>query len=233
MANFFTLTLDTTGPASPSISLNSNAQFATAALVTATINSTDASKTGYQMKLWGSIDLAWAKTNGIVGASATVVDEASALWITYAASKQLQLSAGDGAKTVSLQLRDDVYNVSATVSDSINLDTTRPIVTITGPDVSKISKQSGKDVASFSFTVDTDIVEYKVKVVTSSGADQATGTQIGTTNGSTNMAQTGDFVAGTVINATIDGADLEAASAGDGSKTIKIFVKDDAGNWSI
>lgn len=233
MANFFTLTLDTTGPASPSIVLNSNAQFATAALVTAAISTADASQTGYQMKIWGDIDLTWAKNNGLVGSTATVVSEATALWITYAASKQLQLSSGDGAKSVSLQLRDDVYNVSATVSDSINLDTTRPIVTVTGPDVSKISKQVGKDVASFSFTADTAFVEYKVKVVSSSGADQGTGTQIGTTNGSTNMAATGTFAAGAVINSTIDGADLEAASAGDGSKVIKIFVRDDSGNWSI
>lgn len=233
MANNFTITLDTTGPASPSISLNSNAQFATASLVTATIGTGDATTTGYQMKIYGDIDLAWAKTNGLVGSTATAVDAASALWITYATSKQLQLSAGDGNKNVSLQIRDDVYNVSAVASDSITLDTTRPTVTITGPDVTKISKQAGKDVASFSFTADVAFVEYKVKVVTSTGAAESTGTLIGTANGSTNMSATGTFAAATVINATIDGADLEAASAGDGAKIIKVFVKDDAGNWSI
>lgn len=233
MANFFNLTLDTTGPSSPSIVLNSNAQFATAALVTATISTGDGTTTGYQMKIWGNIDLAWAKTNGLVGATATVVDEASALWITYATSKQIQLASGDGSKSVSMQLRDEVYNVSAIVSDNITLDMSRPIVTITGPDVSKISKQVGKDIASFSFSADTAFVEYKVKVVASSGADQATGTQIPTTNGSTNMGETGSWASGVVINSSIDGADLEAASAGDGSKIIKVFVKDSAGNWSI
>lgn len=233
MANYFTLTLDTTGPSNPSIRIDNNAQFATNQLVTASIGTGDSSTQGYQMKIWGDIDLAWAKSNGIVGASATTLTEGTASWIAYATTKQLKLSTGDGAKTINLQIRDDVYNVSALATDSINLDTTRPIVTITGPDVSKISKQAGKDMASFSFTTDTDYVEYKVKVVSSSGADHASGTLIGTTNGSTNTSGTGDYVKSSVINVTIDGADLEAASAGDGAKTIKVFVKDDAGNWSI
>lgn len=232
MANFFTLTLDTTGPSNPSIRLDNNAQFASNVLVTATIGTGDTNRANYQMKLWGDIDLEWAKTNGIVGASATTVSENTASWITFATSKQLKLSGADGAKSVSLQIRDDVYNTSAVVSDSITLDTTRPIVTITGPDVNKISKQSGKNLAAFSFTVDTSFVEYKVKVA-ASGADHSTGTQIGTANGSTNMSGTGDYEKSAVINCTINGADLEAASAGDGAKSIKVFVKDEAGNWSI
>ena len=232
MANYFSLTLDTTGPSNPSIRLNSNAQFATNELVTATIGTGDSVTSGYQMKIWGDIDVSWAKSNGLVGSSATTVSEATASWISYATSKQLKLSSGDGSKTVNLQLRDDVYNVSALASDSINLDTSRPIVTITGPDVSKISKQDGKNVAAFSFTVDSAFVEYKVKVTTS-GADHSTGTQIGSANGSTNMSATGSFAKGSVINSTINGADLEAASAGDGTKVIKVVVRDEAGNWSI
>ncbi|OCA87283.1 hypothetical protein [Pseudobacillus wudalianchiensis] len=235
MPNFFTVLLDTTGPSNPSILLNSNAQYSTSALVTATINTNDADKTGYQMKIWGDIDLAWAKANGLVGAAATAVDVASALWIGFKASQQLQLSNGDGNKTINLQLRDDVYNVSAQVSDSITLDTTRPIVTITGPDVPKISKQAGKDTVSFSFTVDSDFKAYKVMYVASSGAAHDTGTnvQIGIVNGSENMQGTGIFASGTVINCSVKGADLEAAKSGDGNKTIKVFVQDDAGNWSI
>lgn len=232
MANYFTLTLDTTGPSNPSIRLDNNAQFATNSLVTAAINTGDSTKTGYQMKLWGDIDLAWAKTNGLVGSSSTTISEETASWVTYASTKQIKLSGSDGSKTIYLQIRDDVYNASAVVSDSITLDTTRPTVTITGPDVSRISKQAGKNIAAFSFTVDSDFTEYKVKVA-ASGADHSTGTQIGTTNGSTNMAATGDYTKGTVINCTINGADLEAASAGDGSKSIKVFVMDNAGNWSV
>ena len=51
MANYFNLTLDTTGPAAPSISLESGATYATAQLVTATISTSDSPTTGYQMKI--------------------------------------------------------------------------------------------------------------------------------------------------------------------------------------
>ena len=234
MANYFNLALDTTGPANPSISLASGATYATAALLTATIGTDDTPTTGYQMKIWGDLDLTWCKSNGIVGTGATAVAESDALWITFATSKQLQLSAADGLKTVYCKIRDDVYNESSQASDTITLDTTRPVVTITGPDVTKISKQPGKKTASFSFVADVVFVEYKVKVVATSGAAENTGTAIPTTAGSTNMSgSAGDYPANTAINCTIEGADLESASAGDGTKIVKVFVKDEAGNWSI
>ena len=231
MPNYFNLTLDTTGPSNAGISLAGGAQFASQQLIDATISTSDSTTTGYQMKLWGNIDLAWAKTNGLVGSSATTVDETSALWITFATTKQIMLSSGEGEKTVYAKIRDDVYNPSAQASDSIVLDTTRPVVTITGPDVNKISKQTGKNVSSFSFTSDSDYTAYKVKVVSSTGAANDTGTQIPTTNGSTNMSG-GAGTAGAPIECTINGADLELASAGDGTKIVKVFVQDLAGNWS-
>lgn len=233
MANYFNLTLDTLGPASPTISLNANASYATNLLITATIATTDTATTGYQMKFWGDIDLAWAKTNGVVGPTATAANEASAQWLTFANSKQLQLSATDGSKTVYCKLRDDVYNESAQVSDSITLDTTKPIVTISGPDVTKISKMAGKNTVAFTFSVDCAFLAYKVKVVAASGALENTGTQIGTTNGSTNMSGTDNYPKTTPISCTITGADLEAAASGDGAKVVKVFVQDEAGNWSV
>jgi hypothetical protein len=226
MPSYFTLTLDTTGPANPSLSINAGASYATAQLVDLTIGTSDGSTSGYQMKIWGNVDTSY-DTN-------VQATEAASAWITFSASKQVKLSSGDGAKTVYVKLRDDVFNESSQASDSINLDTTRPVVTISGPDVSKISEVVGKDVASFSFTVDSVFTEYKVKVVASSGSAENTGTQIGTTNGSTNMSGTaGNYAASTAINCTIDASDLKAASAGDGAKVIKVFVKDAAGNWSV
>ena len=54
----------------------------------------------------------------------------------------------------------------------------------------------------------------------------ATGTAIGTTNGSTNMAATGSFAASTPISCTINGADLSAAVSGvNAAYIIKVFVK--------
>jgi hypothetical protein len=88
-------------------------------------------------------------------------------------------------------------------------------------------------VASFSFQVDQVFDEYKVKVVPSSGSLESAGTLIPTTNGSTNMSgSAGGYPATTNINSTIDGRDLELADAGDGTKVVKIFVRDPSGNWS-
>jgi hypothetical protein len=233
MANYFILTLDLTGPSSPTLLLENNAQYATQALINAQISVGDGNTAGYQMKLWGNIDLTWGKSNGIIKSAATATSsEEDAMMIPFSTTKQLRLASGDGNKTIYLKVFDDVLNPSSQVSKSIILDTNLPAVTISGPDVSKISKQSGKSVASFSFQVDSAFVEYKVKVVSASGSPHDTGTAILTTNGSTNMNGTGSFPANTPINCTITGADLDVASAGTGDKIIKVFVKDDAGLWS-
>ena len=58
--------------------------------------------------------------------------------------------------------------------------------------------------------------------------------RIPVTSGSTNTSGTeGGYKADTAINVTINGADLEAASSGDGVKIIKVFVKNAAGTWSV
>jgi len=226
MASYYNLTLDTTGVSSPSISLEGGATYATAQLITATIGCGDGDTTGYQMKLWGDVDTTH---------NANIQDtEVASSWITYGVSQQVKLSSGDGSKTVYLKVRDDVYNESSQTSDSITLDTTLPVVSIAGPDVSKISKQSGKNTCSFSFQSDSIFDEYKVKVVASTGAAHDTGTQIPTTAGSSNMSgSAGDYPASTPINCQIKGTDLETASSGDGEKIIKVFVLDYAGNWSV
>lgn len=225
MASYFTLTLDTTGPASPSILLDGGAEYATAQLVTATIGTADIPTTGYQMKIWGDVDTTH---------NASIQDtEVASAWISYATSQQVKLSSGDGSKTVYLKIRDDVYNESAQASDTIILDMTLPVVTVSNVSATKISKVSGKDEMTFQFSSDSIFDEYKVKVVATSGAANGTGTQIGTTNGSANVSgSTGNYPAATPITVTINGADLEVASGGDGAKIIKVFVKDDAGNWS-
>ena len=225
MANYFYLTLDTTAPANPSISLDGGAQYASQQLVTATISTSDGVTTNYQMLIWGAVDVSHnANIQTLEGGST---------WISYNTSQQIKLSSGDGSKTIYIKIRDDVHNVSSQASDSIVLDMTVPTVTITGPDVAKISKIAGKNVSSFSFTSDTDYVEYKVKVVGTTGATQDTGAVIGTVNGSVNMSATGTFTGATPIESQINGTDLELAASGDGQKIIKCFVRDSAGNWSV
>lgn len=218
MASYFNLTLDTLAPQGLTIKLNNGSQYTTNKTVQLAVNVTDESADGYQMKVWG-ID--------------GIAKESDAVWETLANVKDITLPTGDGLKTVYVKVRDDVYNETAAASATITLDTSVPAVTIIGPDVSKISKTSPKDVATFSFTSNTAFTEYKIKVVPSNSSLHDAGVQISTANGSTNMSATGTFKASTAISCKVYGKDLEAASSGDGEKIIKVFVKNAHGTWSV
>lgn len=218
MASYFNLTLDTLAPQGLTIKLNNGSQYTTSKAVQLAINVTDESADGYQMKVWG-ID--------------GIAKESDAVWETLANVKDITLPTGDGLKTVYVKVRDDVYNETAVTSTSITLDTSVPAVTIIGPDVSRISKTSPKDIATFSFTSDVAFTEYKIKVVPSKSSLHDAGTLIGAANGSTNMSATGTFKASTAISCKIYGKDLELASSGDGEKIIKVFVKNTVGTWSV
>lgn len=218
MASFFKLFLDTLAPSNVKIQINSGATYTTSQDVNLSITLDDESTTGYQMKIWG--------ING-------VASENDATWETFTPTKAVKLTATDGLKTVYVKVRDDVYNESSVASDTITLNTSVPAVTITGPDVTRVSKTAPKNVASFSFVCDVDFVEYKVKVVPTNSSLNDAGVQIGTTGGSANMSGTGAFKANTAIECKINGSDLENAASGDGEKIIKVFVKNSAGTWSI
>ena len=219
MASFFNLTLDTLAPSGLSVSLNSGATTCTSRTVTLSVSVSDSDTTGYQMKIWG-----------IDGVSS----EDAASWETFTGSKSITLTDGDGLKTVYVKVRDDVGNETAAVSDSITLNTSVPVVTVVGPDRSKISKVSGYNSAVISFTVDVDFDAYKVCVVPATNSLQDAGVVIPSTNGSVNTSgSAGGYPSGTAINVTIKGADLEAASAGDGVKIVKVFVRNTAGTWSV
>lgn len=219
MASYFNLTLDTTAPAGLTLSINDGALYATSTAVTLTIGVTDSVTTGYQMKIWG-ID--------------GVEDEGSASWESFAATKSVNLTSGDGLKTVYVKVRDDVYNETVPVSDTITLNTAVPVVSITGPDVSRISKNAGKNQAIINFTADVIFDEYKVCVVPQNNSTQDAGTVIPTDGGSINTSGSdGDYPASENIQVTITGTDLETASSGDGVKIVKVFVRSQAGIWSV
>lgn len=220
MASFFNLVLDTLAPAGVTLSINSGAEYTTKPAVQLTIGTSDEPTTGYQMKIWGDITDASS--------------EVTASWQTYTTEKSVTLTTGDGLKTVNIKVRDDVGNESVVVTDTINLNTVVPVVTITGPDKTKISKVATFDSSVFSFSVDSDFEEYKVCVVPNSNSQESAGTIIPTDGGSTNTSGSdGGYKASTPISVTIKGADLESASAGDGTKIIKVFVRNIAGTWSI
>lgn len=219
MASYFNLTLDTTAPTGLALSINDDALYTTSTTVTLKIAVADGVTTGYQMKIWGIADVA---------------DEGSASWETFATTKSVTLTSGDGLKTVHVKVRDDVGNESAEVTDTITLDTTIPVVTVTGPDKTKISKVSSFNQSIINFTTDVEFAEYKVCVVPQTSSTQDAGTVIPTDNGSTNTSgSAGNYPASQNIRVTITGADLETASSGDGVKIVKVFVKTASGLWSV
>lgn len=231
MSAGFQLVLDTTGPAAVGGKVNGDATYTSSRAVAVAPTggspwTSDPDTTGYQIKLWGDVDPA-ADPN-------VQTTEAASAWQTLTASMAVTLSAGDGTKNVTWRLRDDVGNPSAgTGTDQIVLDTTVPVVTISaGPDKPKISKIAGYDTSSFTWSSDSDYQAYEVRVVPNINSDHTTGTVIGSGGGSTNVSG-GAGTAGTAVTTSIKGADLQTASAADGSKTVKVFVQDLAGNWSI
>lgn len=219
MASYFNLTLDTTAPSGLTLSINDGALYATSTAVKLTVGLSDEVTTGYQMKIWG-ID--------------GVDEEALASWETFAKTKSVNLTSGDGLKTVHIKVRDDVGNETEEVSDDITLNTAVPVVTITGPDKTKISKVEGFNKSKITFTCDVDFAEYKVCVVPQTSSTQDAGTVIPTTAGSINTSGSdGSYPKTTPIEVTITGTDLETASSGDSVKIVKVFVKTAAGIWSV
>lgn len=220
MASYFNLTLDTLAPQGVTLSINSGAIYTANKAIKLTIGCADSSTTGYSMKIYGSV----------VGAA--TADDAS--WETFATSKQISLTDGDGLKTVYVVVRDSVWNESTPVSATITLNTSIPVVTIVGPDLSLISEIVGKNASKFNFTTDQVFDEYKVGIVPSANSTQKDCTVIGTTNGSVNTSgSAGDYPKAENIETTIIGSDFKTAAGGaDGTYIVKVFVKNKAGTWS-
>ena len=224
MASFFKLTLDTKGPQSPTLSIAAGATYITSQTTTANFSTTDSPTTGYQVKIWGDVDTAF---NANIKAT-----EGESSWISYEEAVAIKVSSGDGTKNIHAKIRDDVWNETSELSDSVILDTTVPVATVSsGPDVTKVSEVEGKRTVNFEFQADVEIQAWKVKVVPATSSIHSAGTQIGTTNGSTNMSG-GTLAATTNKACSIDGRDLDEADSGDGEKIVKVFVQDLAGNWS-
>jgi hypothetical protein len=228
MATNFTLTLDTTGPGGVTASIDGGAAYTADRDVDVVIDSSDSDLTGYQVKIWGDVD-------GSHNANIQPL-EANSAWINLVeAGHTVRLSTGDAVKTVTVRLRDDVLNESSTAQDTITLDTSAPVPNITvSPDRTRVSKIATRNVSTFSWAADLEFEEYKIKVVGAAGDPHTAGTTIGTANGSTNMTgNAGNYPASTNIQSSINATDLENASAGDGPKVIKVFVREESGNWSV
>lgn len=214
----FILTLDTTGPQDVAVEINAGDAATGDPAVDVAVTTSDADTAGYQVKLWGDVD--------------GVPDEATAVWQMLTPSIAVTLTSGDATKTVYARLRDDVWNESAVANGTIALDETAPTVTITaGPDVTKVSRVATKRQSAFTWTASEDIDHYEVRVVPDANSDHTAGVLLAdASGGSDNLSGDGLIAATTPTTTVIDGRDLPDP---DGDKTIKVFVRDVNGLWSI
>lgn len=233
MASTVTITLDTSAPGGVSITLAGGAATVTTRDIVAAIACTDPDLTGYQMKIYGDVDDAFDTANYRSA-------EANAPWVSFATTKNVRLSSGDGAKTVRVKVRDDVWNTSGEQTDGVTLDTSIPVMSVTsGPTPARISKQTGKRTSSFNWQSDVALSAYEVRLVANALDARGSGTLIGTSGGSSNVSG-GAVAATTPVTTQIDGADLEtagvngAAAYNGASGIVKVFGQAASnGQWSV
>lgn len=108
------------------------------------------------------------------------------------------------------------------------LDTTPPTPDIiAGPTRSRISRVAGRDSFDLTWQASENFQHYKIKVVPATNSPHTAGTLI-----EEDVDPTSGGTGATSYNATITDDELVAADPGEGSKIVKVFVQDIAGNWS-
>jgi hypothetical protein len=118
----------------------------------------------------------------------------------------------------------------------LKLDSVLPEVHVTQPpDITTITGTEGADTCRFAFTVYQIFTEYRVKVVPYPDAPEPLGIQIESQAGSVNMrgVNPDGYLPETEVFCVLKGPDLQAASAADGEKFLKVFAKTPIGNWSV
>jgi hypothetical protein len=134
-------------------------------------------------------------------------------WEAYASSKAWTLPSGDGSKTVYVQYRDHLGQVSSTYSDTITLDTTPPSSSATSP----ASTTSDSFVVSWSGTdnlsgIATYDVQYRVGSSGSWSSWLSGVSESSAVFGPASPGQTYYFQ----VRATDNAGNLEAYPGGDG-----------------
>lgn len=234
MTSYVNLTLDTIGPSGVNVKINGDEETTTSTSATLSITCGDADLTGYQMKIWGAV-------------SAPTEDEA--LWETFQETKSITLPTGDGIKTIYVKIRDDVWNESVTVSDTITLFTKLPAVEAFRIYKAKLSLVNGMNIAGGNFIFDEHIDAAKIMIVQDINAkhDDPSNISIPTTNGSCIVNDADDILTGDYMEfegifcdfdymcfCEIYAGDIAAVSPGDGVKLLKVFVRSAATKrWSV
>lgn len=114
------IALDTTAPETHTISINSDSSTTNNADVTLTLSSTDT-------------------LSGIASMDFSCDATSWSGWESYSTSKSWNLetgmgcSSGDGTKTVYVRFQDNAGNITANISDTIDLDTVSPSVSVNIP----------------------------------------------------------------------------------------------------
>ena len=167
----------------------------------------------------------------------------------YMTVSDLNLTSGDGLKTITAKLKDEAGNITSTAaSASTTYDSAPPVIDVNAPDYNIVSKQhtlrrntstaaeiSGKynDVCIFTWSANEALQAFKV-CVNAAGQTAAGATAIGTTGGSQNMSG-GAVEANTNVTSTIFAADFaatDAVSDVDGAYEIIVYGQDLGGTWS-
>ena len=235
------LVYDSTGPTLTAITINGGDEKtgSTSVTVSFTVSPSDTYLTDFLV--WGNLSN---------GETSKALAEAGTGYVSFTVqgtpnNTAQDLSAGDGVKTLTAIVRDDLGNESVERSDSIELDQTSPVVAIfSAPNPSKISRIAGFDTSVFTWyweAVGTDVGETGTYQIEFGGTGQGTGTVIPTTAGSANItgsveaAGTGNSSSAAAdtakhVTTTIKGDDLWTVSPSDGVKRLNIYVTDNVNN---
>lgn len=213
--------VDREAPSNGAVTFSEAAYPTTVASVTLTYS--DGNSGVAEVLLWGDI----AAEDG----SATPITQTNAAWQTVTTDKTVYLTTGDGIKTIYAQFRDRAGNISAkVVSDTTELDTVTPAASLVlaNNDDKKI-KDNPSNVALFAarvtYTNDSseDSVQFKLYGDFTENAQSAQGITEGNAEWKDWAKSAGkDYQLVTNLYCT----------AGAGTKTIYLKVKDNAGNVS-
>ena len=213
--------VDREAPSNGAVTFSEAAYPTTVASVTLTYS--DGNSGVAEVLLWGDI----AAEDG----SATAITKESAAWQPITDEKTVYLTTGDGIKTINAQFRDRAGNISANVvSDTTELDTVTPSASLVlaNNDDKKI-KDNPSNVALFAarvtYTNDSseDSVQFKLYGDFTENAQSAQGITEGNAEWKDWAKSAGkDYQLVTNLYCT----------AGAGTKTIYLKVKDNAGNIS-
>jgi hypothetical protein len=227
MTASFNLTLDTQAPSNPALLINGGAALTGERVVWLRLTTADhltGSNDVADMKVWGDLDP--------TADPAFQVAEGDAQWLPYTEQVAVMLSLGTGRKHLYARLRDDVGNPTLPFTDFIDYDPSIPVVTIsTAADRGRISRVAPFDAATFVWESSVPFTAYQIRVVPTHGSPQQAGVVIPHAGGSINVQGNGEFPADTPIITTIRGDDLQAASPGDTTKIVKVFIQA-GGVWS-